>query len=157
MIIRQAVSADVPAIKAIVEEAYAEYVLRIGRRPGPMDDDYDARVDAGSVHVAEDGDGIAGLMVFLRLDQKGLLDNVAVAKRARGTGLGRSLIAYAESLARQAGLPEIILYTHVKMTENLRIYPHLGYHETHRITEKGFDRVYFAKSLSSGCKPLSAN
>lgn len=149
MIIRPALASDVPIIMAIVEEAYAEYVPRIGRRPGPMDDDYDTRVGAGEVHVAEDSDDVAGLLVFLPLDNKGLLDNVAVATRARGTGVGRLLIAHAENLARQAGFAEIILYTHVKMTENLRIYPHLGYHETHRITEKGFDRVYFAKSLSS--------
>ena len=35
------------------------------------------------------------------------------------------------------------------MTENLDFYPRLGYLETHRISEDGFDRVYFEKDLSA--------
>jgi hypothetical protein len=33
------------------------------------------------------------------------------------------------------------------MTENLSLYAALGYEETGRATEDGFDRVYFRKSL----------
>jgi hypothetical protein len=33
------------------------------------------------------------------------------------------------------------------MTDNLSLYPHLGYAEVDRRTEDGFNRVYFEKDL----------
>jgi hypothetical protein len=36
------------------------------------------------------------------------------------------------------------------MTENLRLYPSLGYDLIDRRREHGFDRVYFRKSLAPG-------
>ena len=41
-----------------------------------------------------------------------------------------------------------MLYTHVLMTENQALYRRLGYVETGRVTEKGFDRVYMQLNLS---------
>jgi hypothetical protein len=34
------------------------------------------------------------------------------------------------------------------MTENIRMYEHLGYEETDRRTEEGYDRVYMRKTLA---------
>jgi hypothetical protein len=34
------------------------------------------------------------------------------------------------------------------MTENLELYPHLGYSETDRRLDGGFQRVFFAKRLA---------
>jgi hypothetical protein len=42
--IRAATAADVPAIADIVEQAYRHYVDRMGKPPGPMLEDYAARV-----------------------------------------------------------------------------------------------------------------
>ena len=39
------------------------------------------------------------------------------------------------------------LYTNAKMTRNLDWYVKLGFVETRRIREDGFDRVYFEKTL----------
>jgi hypothetical protein len=52
-VIRLAVPGDCPAVEAIVQAAYAPYVPRIGRKPGPMLDDYGARIRAKQVHVLE--------------------------------------------------------------------------------------------------------
>jgi ribosomal protein S18 acetylase RimI-like enzyme len=146
--IRAAVAADVAAISAIVTEAYSPYIARIGKPPGPMRDDYAALVADGVVDVADDRRGIAGLVVTLLAHSPALLDNVAVAARARGMGLGRRLIEHAEARAKAAGHHVITLYTNVMMTENLALYPRLGYRETGRRHENGFDRVYFAKDLT---------
>jgi len=35
------------------------------------------------------------------------------------------------------------------MTENLAYYPRHGYRETHRAAQDGFERVFFAKPLST--------
>jgi hypothetical protein len=37
-------AAHAPSIAQIVEQAYRHYLSRIGRPPGPMHDDYTARV-----------------------------------------------------------------------------------------------------------------
>lgn len=39
------------------------------------------------------------------------------------------------------------LYTNAKMTENLTLYARLGWRETDRRTEQGFERVYFEKAV----------
>lgn len=147
VVIRRATFADLPAILALIEEAYSPYIARIGKKPGPMLEDYAAMIASGTIDVALDDAGMAGLVVLLVEGGKALLDNLAVGVRARGTGIGGMLIAHAEKKARNAGFDRISLYTHEKMTENRALYPHLGYRETHRVSEKGFDRVYFEKSL----------
>ena len=50
--------------------------------------------------------------------------------------------------ARRALLGSVYLCTHEKMTENLSMYPKLGYVEVGRRTENGFNRVYFEKTLT---------
>jgi ribosomal protein S18 acetylase RimI-like enzyme len=77
-----------------------------------------------------------------------LLETVAVAPGAQGSGYGRMLLDRAEDDAAELGLPEIRLYTNEAMTENLTFYPRHGYRETGRGTEDGFRRVYFSKMLS---------
>jgi len=62
-------------------------------------------------------------------------------------GIGRKLIHYCEKLAAQKGFSLIELYTNEKMTENLEIYPRLGYSEVGRWREDGFNRVFFRKEI----------
>jgi ribosomal protein S18 acetylase RimI-like enzyme len=138
---------DAAAVTACVRAAYAEYVGRIGREPAPMGADYAALIDAGEVWVVRDGDAIAGVLVLRPRPPALLLENVAVAPSHRGRGLGRTLIAFAEQQARTAGLDAVTLYTNARMTENLRLYPALGYVETGRRVEDGFARVYFRKPV----------
>jgi ribosomal protein S18 acetylase RimI-like enzyme len=77
-----------------------------------------------------------------------LLDNVAVRPEAQGRGHGRRLLAFAEDEARRQGYRCIRLYTHMLMTENLILYPRLGYIETHRGEQNGYSRVFLEKSLA---------
>ena len=76
--IRAATAADVPAIADIVEQAYRHYVARMGKPPGPMLDDYAARVLEGVVYEVEEGAAIGGRIVLLPRTNYLLLDNVAV-------------------------------------------------------------------------------
>lgn len=148
--LRRADPADVPAIEALAAAAYGHYVARIGRKPGPMLDDYAARVAAGEASVALGPAGaIVGLLVLeMRDGTPPLLDNVAVAPHAQGQGVGRALIAHAETAARRHGAASLRLYTHEKMTENIALYRRLGFAEIARIEEKGFRRVYMEKTLA---------
>ena len=146
--IRAAAPQDAAAVEAIVREAYSIYIDRIGRPPGPMLDDYPALVAAGVVSVLETPEGvIAAIIVLLPKPDHLLLDNIAVRRASQGQGLGRRLIAFAETEARRLGYREIRLYTHETMTENVALYTRLGFIETGRGHESGYDRVFMRKSL----------
>ncbi|MCS3508094.1 GNAT family N-acetyltransferase [Achromobacter sp. JUb104] len=148
-VIRLATPNDIPVIERIVADAYTPYIARIGTVPGPMRDDYAKRVAEGVVHVLEEADVIQAVLVLILEPDCLLLDNIAVSPDAQGKGLGRVLMHFAETSAREAGLANIRLYTQEKMTENIAIYLRYGYVETHRAEELGLRRVFMRKSLLS--------
>ena len=143
--IRPATAADVIAMTDIVEQAYRHYIARIGKSPGPMLDDYATRVRDGVVWVLEEVAVIAGIIVLLPAPDYLLLDNIAISPARQGLGLGRRLLAFAEVEALRRGYSEIRLYTHQTMVENQRLYASIGYEETGRGTEAGYDRVFMRK------------
>ncbi|OCW23202.1 N-acetyltransferase [Pseudomonas aylmerensis] len=145
--LRPATPNDVAAIEAIVEAAYSPYIERIGRKPGPMLEDYGRRVEGGGVHVLDNDGQIQGFIILQDTDSALLLDNLAVAPQAQGLGLGRVLMDFAERQAIDAGYSAIRLYTNEAMTENLALYTRRGYVETHRAEEQGLRRVYMGKPL----------
>lgn len=145
--IRMATPADVAAIEQVVRTAYAKYVDRIGKPPGPMLDDYAARVAEGSVRVLEDAHGLAGILVLLPQAGHLLLDNIAVTPERQAEGIGRRLLAVAESEALQRGFDELRLYTNAAMHENLVMYAKLGWEEYGRAKQAGYQRVFFRKRL----------
>jgi ribosomal protein S18 acetylase RimI-like enzyme len=124
------------------------YVPRMGREPGPMLDDYEGRVAEGSAFVLDVGGTIAGVLVLLPYDDHLLMDNVAVDTSFQGGGFGTTLIAFAEEEAMRRGFDEIRLYTHQTMTENIRMYAGLGYGETGRGKQAGYERVFMRKRLA---------
>lgn len=144
---RPAAPADLEAIRPIVQRSYGGYVDRMGTEPGPMRADYAGMIADGAVTVALFGGRIVGLLVVLPAADHVLLDNVAVDPQWQGRGIGRALIARAEDHARAAGKGEVRLYTHVTMVENQRLYAALGYEETGRGMQDGFERVFMRKRL----------
>jgi ribosomal protein S18 acetylase RimI-like enzyme len=146
--IRPAQSGDAEAVRELVRSAYAVYVPRIGREPAPMGADYEALIGEGAVSVAAEDDSIVGVLVLRPLRDSLLVENVAVAPDKQRRGIGRALLAFAEQRARELDLSKISLYTNSRMTENLSLYPRLGYIEVGRREEHGFQRVFFEKSLS---------
>ncbi|HXO01108.1 MAG TPA: GNAT family N-acetyltransferase [Stellaceae bacterium] len=146
--IRPACQADRAAVEAIVREAYAVYIDRIGKPPGPMLDDYAALIDDGAVSVLKvPGGVIAAIIVLLPKPDHLLLDNVAVRRDRQGQGFGRRLIGFAEAEARRLGYSEVRLYTHQTMTENIALYTRLGFGETGRGSDAGYERVFMTKHL----------
>jgi ribosomal protein S18 acetylase RimI-like enzyme len=145
--IRAATPADAATVRSVVDAAYGHYIARIGRPPGPMLDDYARRIADLQTWVLEDAGRIVGILVLEQGSAGLLLDNIAVLPDSQGKGFGRALIGFAEAEARRRGFSEIRLYTHAAMSENIALYRRIGFVETNRVSEKGYDRVYMNKRL----------
>jgi galactokinase len=142
--IRPAGANEARTAAELVDRAYGHYVERIGIRPGPLNENYDAIVAAGELWLLHDP-GLAGLLVLRTVAGHLLVENVAVEPARQGEGLGRALLAFAEDEAVRRGLPELRLYTNAAMTENIALYGRLGWEEYERSVEGPYSRVFFRK------------
>jgi ribosomal protein S18 acetylase RimI-like enzyme len=143
-----AVAEQADAVADCARAAYAGYVSRIGREPAPMVADFPAAIAAGEVHVLSVGRTLVGFIVFRNGPDHLFIENVAVHPDWQGRGFGRRLMVFAEATAFERRLPALRLYTNVKMTENIPFYGRLGFVETERRHEDGFDRIYMEKKLA---------
>ena len=135
------------AIRSLVRDAYALYVPRMDREPAPMVADYAGLIASGVLEVAELDGFLAGILVCYPRDDHLHVENVAVSSKAQGRGIGRALMARAEARARELSLDAIELYTNEVMEENFPFYAALGYAETGRMAEDGYNRVFFRKEI----------
>lgn len=144
--IRLAEAADQAAVEAIVQAAYEPWAPVIGMEPLPMLADYAALIAGKRVHVLENGE-IDALIVLEPEEGVLLIDNVAVRPDRQGRGLGRRLMAFAEFRARSLGLNALRLYTNEKMTSNIGLYESLGFRETTREVIDGKHAIHLRKDL----------
>ena len=101
--LRPAKSADIPAVVALIDAAYRHYVPILGRRPRPMDDDQQARLDNGELFVIDDGGTLLAVLTMTVQPEAVHIFNLAVHPDAQGRGLLRQLLGFAESTARREG------------------------------------------------------
>ena len=147
-LIRHARTEDAVRIGAIARTVYRKYVARIGREPAPMLADYDTEIAAHRVVVMESAKTLIGYMIAWPEAHGYIIDNIAIDPARQGEGLGRRLIEYAAAEAARLRLPALRLYTNVQMTENLAMYAHMGFVETHRAIENGYHRAYMLRILT---------
>ncbi|KGO51151.1 Acyl-CoA N-acyltransferase [Penicillium expansum] len=149
LILHKATVKDIPIIKSMIDAAYSKYIYRIGKPPAPMTEDWDQMIRTHEVLVLRDSERIVGSITFHKDKQTNSLkiDNVVVDPTSQGRGYGYYLIKFAEEEARKQGLGSVTLFTNVKMFENIGFYAKLGFAETDRRMEEGFERVYFYKMV----------
>lgn len=135
-------------MRQLARAAYQRFVRRMGQEPAPMGGDYVNVVARSHAWVAEQEGTLVGFLVFEPAVDHLLVENVAVAPKRQGLGVGGALLGLAEQQARASGLSELRLYTNEVMTENLGYYARRGYRETHRGIQDGYRRVYFTKLLA---------
>jgi ribosomal protein S18 acetylase RimI-like enzyme len=146
---RIAVMADEKGIISCIEAAYSKYIERISKKPEPMGTDYKPLIRQKVVYVFEDSYEIIAVIVLIRKKNYMYIDNLAVRPGHQGKGIGKALIKFAENEAFRNGLKEVRLFTNVLMKENIEIYSRLGYKETERRIEKGYNRVFMSKVLGN--------
>jgi GNAT superfamily N-acetyltransferase len=144
--LRRATADDLPAIRAVIDAAYARYLTRMDKPPAPMFRDYGPSVEAGTTWVT--GSPITAVLTVYPRDDHLYVENIAVDPGAQGRGLGRALMEFAEQEAARRALGRMALVTHEAMTENQAIYARLGYVEVERRAEDGYRRIYLEKRLT---------
>jgi ribosomal protein S18 acetylase RimI-like enzyme len=144
--LRRATADDLPAIRAVIDAAYARYLTRMDKPPAPMFRDYGPSVEAGTTWVT--GSPITAVLTLDPRDDHLYVENIAVDPSAQGRGLGRALMEFAEQEAARLTLGRMALVTHEAMTENQAIYARLGYIEVERRAEDGYRRIYMEKPLT---------
>ena len=154
---KQATVADAAAVLALTREAYQKWVAVTGREPLPMRVDYAEALLKNRIDLFYEGDGFAegrqlAALIETQLEPDHLLIvNVAVAPAFQKRGLGRRLMAHAETLAAEAGRPKLLLYTNSLMTENISLYQMLGYLIERQQQFGTSIQVYMGKSTSKNC------
>lgn len=148
--ISKATIEDVPVIKSMIDAAYSKYIDRIGKPPAPMAADLHEIIKTHDVYLLGDSknNAVGSIALESNPESKTIkVDSIVVSPSAQGHGYGRILMNFAEDLARSRNCLALELYTNVKMYENLVLYPKMGFVETDRKAEDGYERVYFRKAL----------
>ncbi|MEZ5831312.1 MAG: GNAT family N-acetyltransferase [Dongiaceae bacterium] len=148
LVFRRAGENDAELVRNFTHAAYAKWVNVIGRRPKPMNADYEHAVRAHLIEmVYEDGQLVAVIELIPAPDHL-LLENLAVAPPRQRQGLGRRLMARVEALARARGLPKVRLYTNKAFASNVEFYTKLGYTlEREEPIKGGGFMVHFVKTV----------
>ncbi|PZV39498.1 GNAT family N-acetyltransferase [Mesorhizobium kowhaii] len=146
--LRPAEPADAPAIRDIVRAAYAKWVPVIGREPLPMRADYDKAVAEHPFDLAVEDGGIVGMIETMVAEDHLWIENVCVAPRAQGRGIGRLLLEQAEHKAIEAGRRELRLLTNGAFEANVSLYKRCGYIVDREEPFMGGVTVYMSKRLA---------
>ncbi len=147
LVVETAKAEDVPAIKLMIDAAYSKYIERFGKLPAAMTSDCDKLVETQSLYVLRVGSSVIGSVLLSRDGDSIKVNNLVVEPSAQGRGYSRVLMGHAEDMARAQGLAAVTLFTNERMHENIALYTKIGFTETGRKTEDGFNRVFFRKGL----------
>ncbi|WAL66336.1 GNAT family N-acetyltransferase [Amycolatopsis cynarae] len=97
--------------------------------------------------IRESGRLVAGVRILVR-GETGEVGRLVVAPDRQRHGLGRTLLLAAEDRLPPA-VTTLRLFTGEHSTGPLRLYPRLGYRETGRTQENGYQLVHFTKVRSA--------
>ena len=146
--LKRAGAADAAAVRALTRDAYAKWVPVIGREPRPMTKNYDPAVKLNRIDLALVDGELVGLIETVDRSDHLLIENVAVAPQRHGQGIGRALLAHAETVARAAGYREVRLYTNQRFEANVQLYLKLGYAIDREETSELGVTVYMSKRIA---------
>ncbi len=128
-IVRTAAAQDADKISDVIKRAYSDWTERLPDLPDVAEGVID-EIDAGQMYVLElDGTVVGVLNAASHQDALHIM-NIAVDPHLSGKGIGKALLAHAETLAKRAGVKRLALATHKDMGGNVSMYEHLGWHVT---------------------------
>lgn len=147
MILKRATDADRDALSALQRAAYAENEKILGATPIPLAADYAQILDEMEVWLAGARENPDGALILQFRPEDMLIWSVSTHPRARGTGVGRGLLALAEKRARDEKRAIVRLYTASVYLTNLDWYARHGFVEESRETLADHTKVNMIKKL----------
>jgi len=127
--IRTATADDADRIRRVIESAYANWTERLPDLPD-VAAGVVGEIETGQMHVLVSDGSVAGVLNAAQHDDALHIMNIAVDPQQSGKGVGKALLAHAETLARRAGIDRLALATHKDMGGNVSMYEHLGWQVT---------------------------
>ena len=134
VVVREATLADAPAVAPLLGElgypaSDAEVLPRLRRMLGRDDQ---------KILIAENDDGALGVLALhvfptLTYDHDlALIMALVITEKARGIGVGRTLVDRAEAMARSLGASRLMVTTHNRRADAHTFYERLGFEFTGR-------------------------
>jgi N-acetylglutamate synthase-like GNAT family acetyltransferase len=145
MLFRIANLEDHKIIMAIAQKAYEKYIERMGKEPAPM---RPVIQKEDVVFVYEDNKQVIAFAILVKINDQIILDSIAVDPSHQKKGIGNNFIKFIEQYLMEQKVNKYQLYTNEKMFENIDWYQKIGFKIFKKVTEKGFNRIYFEKQLS---------
>lgn len=150
MILRRANEDDGDALSALQRAAYEENARILGATPMPLQADYAQVLRDMEVWLAGPRNDPDGALVLEFRDDDMLIWSVATHPKARGTGVGRGLLALAEKRARDEKRTKIRLYTASLYLTNIDWYARHGFAEETREALPDRVMVHMLKTIDQG-------
>jgi ribosomal protein S18 acetylase RimI-like enzyme len=147
--LRRATPEDALAVSALVNATFEKYITLIGRKPLPMTADHADLIVNHDAWVLEQKSEIIAVLELVLKDDSLYIDTVAVSNEHQARGLGKQLLNFAETRARELERNAMTLFTNERYTVLLEMYARLGYIETHRVPVQGTDAVHMRKTLEA--------
>jgi predicted N-acetyltransferase YhbS len=141
LLLREATSADVPTLAALVREAFAEYHGRLDPPSGAHNETEDKiRTRLATAHATlASRAGLAVGCIFYELEVGYLyFSRLSVLPAHRRRGVGRELINYVETRARTLGLAGVRMGVRVALRPLHAYYDRLGYRLLEYRTHPGY-------------------
>lgn len=128
--LRRATLADVPAIRALKDIAYAANETVTGVLSLPRKVDYAAMLADHEIWVA-DGEGHLAACAVLQVAPEAVIYSLAVHPDGQGRKLGDALLAFSEKRLAELGASRITLFTHAALEHRIGWYERRGFRRTH--------------------------
>lgn len=148
MRVRGARNADIPAIEAVVADAFAAFLAATGIVPAPMSTDWETVISALGAFVAIREDRVVGVLVMWPHPDHVLVETLAVAAEDQGGGVGTALLDRSEVLAVEGGTDVVRMHADAATTQALAWCQRHGFVDAGRRTEHGYERVHLEKRLA---------
>ena len=144
MLFRKAKLEDHKIIITIALKAYEKYVERMDKEPAPMRPSIQKE---DVVFVCEDNKQVIAFAILVKINDQIILDSIAVDPSHQNKGIGNSFIKFIEQYLMEQKVNKYQLYTNEMMFENIDWYQKIGFKIFKKVTEKGYNRIYFEKKL----------
>ena len=144
MLFRKAKLEDHKIIMAIALKAYEKYIERMGKEPAPM---RPVIQNEDVVFVCENNKQVIAFVILVKINDQIILDSIAVDPSHQKKGIGNNFIKFIEEYLMEQKVNKYQLYTNEMMFENIKWYQKIGFKIFKKVTEKGYNRIYFEKEL----------